>query len=79
MKSKNEAEVKEVLSGFMNCLVKKDSIKFYDLFIADPVAWVGIFKERSQKGKDNFFISNYKRFYRTISEEGFDEEKILQY
>jgi len=76
-KSNNEAELKEVLSSFMNCIVKKDSVKFYDLFYNGPVTWVGVFKEKSQKEKDNnIFIGNHKGFYRNVSNKDFDEEKF---
>lgn len=76
-------DIKQVINTFMTCLVKKDSIKFYNLFNSDPVVWVGVFKDKTQQDriskdstKKNYFISNYKSFYRSISELGTDEEKF---
>jgi len=76
-------DIKKVINIFMACLVKKDSIKFYNLFNADPVVWVGVYKDKTQQDrlkkdstKRNFFVSNYKSFYRSISEIGADEEKF---
>ena len=83
-KSKTDkADLKEVIKTFMTCLVKKDSVKFYNLFGADPVVWVGVFKDKTQQDrqnkdstKKNYFVSNYKSFYRSISDLGTDEEKF---
>ena len=76
-------DIKQVINTFMSCLAKKDSIKFYNLFNSDPVVWVGIFKSKTQQDriskdstKKNYFISNYKSFYRSISDLGTDEEKF---
>ncbi len=67
----NKKKIHKVLNTFMECLVKKDSIKFYSLFHTDPVVWVGVTQQKSftdelKKDKtaiDNF-IANYKSFYR---------------
>lgn len=67
----NKKEIKKVLNTFMECLVKKDSVKFYSLFYTDPVVWVGVehqktFAESLKKdsaAKDNY-KSDYKSFYR---------------
>jgi ribosomal protein L25 (general stress protein Ctc) len=64
-------EVQKVLNTFMECLVKKDSIKFYNLFYTEPVVWIGVTQQRSfadelkkdSTAKDNF-RANYKSFYR---------------
>jgi hypothetical protein len=75
--------IKEVLNTFMTCLVKKDSVQFYNLFSVEPVAWVGVFKDKTQqnriskdKTKKNYFVGNYKEFYRGISDSGEHEEKF---
>ncbi|MDQ5930194.1 MAG: hypothetical protein QG594_1981 [Bacteroidota bacterium] len=83
-KSKTDKDdIKVVINTFMTCLVKKDSIQFYNLFNADPVVWVGVFKDKTQQDriskdntKKNYFVSNYKSFYRSISDLGTDEEKF---
>jgi hypothetical protein len=79
----DKADIKQVINTFMTCIVKKNSIKFYNLFNSDPVVWVGVFKGKTQQeriSKDskklNYFTSNYKSFYRSISDLGTDEEKF---
>lgn len=83
-KTKNENELKAVLTTFMECLIKKDREKFYGLFHDGSVVWVGIYKSKShqqrvQKNsaiKDDYFTGDYKGFYEKISEKGFNEEKF---
>ena len=77
----NKKEIKQVLTTFMDCLVKKDSIKFYNLFHKEPVVWVGVtqqksFKEELKKdstAKDNFSDS-YKEFYRNFYKNEIEEK-----
>ena len=85
----NKKEIQQVLTSFMQCLVKKDSIKFYDLFHTEPVVWKGITHKRTfdnelkndSNAKDNF-KSNYKSFYRHFYnkqiEEKFYDIQILE-
>lgn len=54
----------------MECLLKKDSVKFYTLFHKDPVVWVGVTQEKSlleELKKDSttkdIFSDSYKQFY----------------
>lgn len=88
-KSSNKQEIKQVLQTFMECLVKKDSIKFYSLFHTDPVVWVGVSHHKSyadELKKDatakNYFSSNYKSFYKHFYtkdiEEKFSNIQILE-
>ncbi len=79
----DKAAIKAVVSTFMACLIKKDSVKFYNLFSIDPVAWVGVFKDRTTKAllkrdstQKNYITDNYKDFYRSISDLGLNEEKF---
>ncbi|WP_208025666.1 hypothetical protein [Niastella caeni] len=67
----------------MNCLIKKDSVTFYNLFHNEPIVWVGVFKDKTQQDRlkkdstrKNYFASSYKSFYRSISDMGADEEKF---
>mgnify|MGYP000850279147 CR=1 FL=1 len=77
----NKQEIKKVLNTFMECLVKKDSIKFYSLFHTDPVVWVGVthqktYAEELKKditSKDNF-KANYKAFYRHFYNKSIEEK-----
>jgi hypothetical protein len=81
--SNDKKEIKQVLTTFMDCLIKKDSVKFYSLFHTEPIVWVGVFKTKTQQDrlkqdntkKDNFG-STYQEFYRSISETGANEEKF---
>lgn len=67
----NKKEIHKVLNVFMECLVKKDSVKFYNLFHTDPVVWVGVTQQKTyvkefeidSTANDNF-KANYKSFYR---------------
>lgn len=81
--TKDKQEIKMILNTFMDCLVKKDSLKFYNLFHKDPIVWVGVTKEKSYKldlKKDStekdYFSATYKQFYRSISNTGANEEKF---
>ncbi|MBF2709871.1 Cif family virulence factor [Flavobacterium soyangense] len=78
----NKTEIKQILTTFMDCLVKKDSVKFYSLFHNEPTVWVGVFKEKTQqnrlskdKTKKGNFTSTYKKFFRTIFDLATYEEK----
>lgn len=79
----DKQEIRKMLSTFMQCLVEKDSIKFYNLFHKDPVVWVGVTQEKSHKAelkKDStekdYFWATYKQFYHRISNVGANEEKF---
>lgn len=79
----DKKEIEQVLTTFMDCLIVKDSVKFYSLFYAEPVAWVGVFKEKTYQdmlkkdnaSKDNFG-STYQKFYRNIYDLVAVEEKF---
>lgn len=78
-----KAEIEQVVKTFMGCLHKKDSVKFYSLFHKDPVVWVGVSKEKSYQDdlkKDStareYFSSTYKRFYKSIADNGSEIEKF---
>lgn len=81
-KETKDADILEVMNNFRDCMVHYDSVKFYNLFHTDPVTWVGVFHDASQAEevkqdstwKRNFFNSNYKSFYRSLSKQGLDRE-----
>lgn len=83
-KDDNEVtEVRKVLNTFMDCLIHKDSARFYSLFQDGPVAWVGVYKpktERQTLEKDStaktVFNGDYRRFYRGILRDAATEEKF---
>jgi hypothetical protein len=79
----DKKEIKQILNSFMECIVKKDSIKFYKLFHSEPVVWIGVIKDKTQEvvlkkdsTKNNYFESTYQKFYGFISDTGTDEEKF---
>lgn len=85
----NKKEIHRVLNTFMECLVKKDSTKFYNLFHTDPVVWVGITQQKTyadelkkdSTAKDNFkanYQSFYRHFYNKEIEEKFYNIQILE-
>ena len=76
-----QKEIHKVLDAFMECLVKKDSTKFYSLFHAEPIVWVGVTHQKTyedelkndSKAKDNF-TANYKSFYRCFYTKEIEEK-----
>lgn len=77
----NQKEIHKVLNTFMECLVKKDSTKFYSIFHSDPVVWVGVTSKKTFENelkKDsiavNYFSSNYKSFYRHFYNKEIEEK-----
>ena len=71
-----------MLTTFMDCLVKKDSVKFYSLFHNERTVWIGVFKEKTQQNrlskdstKKGDFSSTYKKFFRSIFDSATYEEK----
>lgn len=88
-KTNNQKEIHTVLQTFMDCLVQKDSTKFYALFHNDPVVWVGVTHQKSyaaelkkdSTSKDNFratYKSFYRHYYTKAIEEKFSNIKVLE-
>ena len=81
IKTDNKKEIYKVLNTFMECLVEKDSVKFYDLFHSEPVVWVGVTQKKTyaeelkqnNNAKDNF-SANYKSFYRYFYDKAVEEK-----
>jgi len=77
----NKKEIHKVLNSFMECLVKKDSTKFYSLFHTDPVVWIGVTQQKTfadelkkdSTAKDSF-KANYKSFYRHFYNKAIEEK-----
>ncbi|TDE47900.1 hypothetical protein E0H99_17115 [Flavobacterium sp. GT3P67] len=77
----DKKEIKQILNSFIDCIVKKDSIKFYTLFHNDPIVWIGVIKKtthevmlKKEPTRKNYFESTYKEFYRLLSDAS--EEKF---
>lgn len=76
-------EINQIINTFMSCIIKKDSIQFYNLFHNDPIVWIGVIKNKTHEvmlkkdsTRKNYFESTYQEFYRLISDTGTDEEKF---
>lgn len=81
VKPSNKKAILELLSTFMGCLVKKDSVTFYSLFHEDPVVWVGVTQQKSfevELKKDpaatDYFSATYKEFYRSFYNSHIEEK-----
>jgi hypothetical protein len=81
--SADKKEIRQILTTFMDCLVKKDSTRFYALFNEEPVVWVGIFREKTKRAMlksdstmPTYFISTYKEFFRGLAPGAAYEEKF---
>ena len=81
--SPDKAAINKLLNTFMDCIVHKDSVKFYSLFHSETSSWVGVFKEKSfadERKSDpavkDYFNSTYKKFYRSIAGDNSSEEKF---
>jgi hypothetical protein len=73
----------EVLTTFMACISKKDAPRFDALFVDAPVAWVGVYKDQSQKLRilknprsAAWFSGTYQGFYAGLEEGQQNEEKF---
>lgn len=79
-----EKEITQVMHDFMRAIINKDSTAFYSLFHAEPIAWVGTYKDRTQATRlqknskaKSYFTDDYKNFIRgIISDKGSCEEKF---
>jgi len=77
----DKQEIQKVLNTFMECLVKKDSIKFYNLFHEEPIVWVGVTQQKSymnelekNKSEKDYFSATYKEFYRAFFNKEIEEK-----
>lgn len=68
-----EKEIKKVMHDFMRAITDKDSTTFYSLFHAEPVAWAGTYKDKTQAARlqknskaKSYFRDDYKAFIRGI-------------
>ncbi|NML23565.1 nuclear transport factor 2 family protein [Pseudoflavitalea sp. G-6-1-2] len=79
--SNDEEAIRKVLDTFMDCIIKRDSTRFYPLFHKDPVSWAGSIMpathqndlKRNEKARD-YFASDYKSFIRSIYEANCEEK-----
>ena len=81
IKMDNKKEIKQMLNTFMECLIKKDSVKFYNLFHTENISWIGVTHEKSYADeikKDSYaknnFSATYKQFYRNFFKSEIEEK-----
>lgn len=81
--SKYETEINIMVNTFMDCLIKKDSVTFFNLFNENPVTWVHVSKENTAQNsastgntiKNDYYDEDYKKFYRYITTLKFTKQK----
>ena len=79
-----KADIEKVVQHFRHSIIEKDSALFHGLFHEDPVIWIGVVKDRTQKkilerepaNTKNFFRDNYRSFFKFIMKSGSQEEKF---
>lgn len=76
-------EIRQVLTTFMDCIAKKDSITFYGLFHEEPVVWAGVYKDKTRdvilnknSSEKTYFKDTYQEFFRYIIKAKKAEEKF---
>jgi hypothetical protein len=86
----NQDQIKNVLAKYTNCVIAKDSVAFYKLFIDGPTTWYAAVKDRSmakraekKPGGTNLFSASYKSFMRSLfgdklTEDKFDNLRIIK-
>ena len=92
-KTNDKALIHTVIEKYSECVIKRDSVGFYDLFNGDNVIWCAAVKDRSHnkeievKGKDaagnSYFTGSYKGFLRALfrhksTEDKFDNVRITE-
>lgn len=78
-----KTEIRQLLTTFMDCITKKDSVTFYSLFHEQPVTWVGVYRDKTSEAivkKDStaktYFKDTYQEFFRYILSTQQTEEKF---
>lgn len=76
-------EIMQMIETFKDCMKHKDSVKFFSLFSDETATWYGVFgpitqadRVKKEASKKNYFTTTYKKFYRSVPEDGSDEEKF---
>ncbi|MBP7555031.1 MAG: nuclear transport factor 2 family protein [Chitinophagaceae bacterium] len=70
----DKKQIENVLQSFMDCIEKKDTTRFLQLFYSGPVQWVGTIKPASYASElkedpkaNDFFTGNQRAFIRSVS------------
>ncbi|NTE02203.1 hypothetical protein G6M26_28145 [Agrobacterium tumefaciens] len=82
--TKEKVKIKKVIQNFRQSIIKKDAVLFNQLFHENPVVWIGVVKDRTQKkvlelnpaDTTTFFRVTYESFFKYILKSGKTEEKF---
>jgi len=82
--SPEKLDIEKVVQNFRHSIIEKDSALFHGLFHEDPVVWIGVVKDSTQKkilerepaNTKNFSRDNYRSFFKFIMKSGNQEEKF---
>lgn len=92
-KTDNKKEIINLIKQYSDCVIERDSVKFYKLFNEGEVTWCASLKDRSQareiemKGvksaRNSYFSSSYTAFMRGLfhyqsTEDKFDNITIIE-
>lgn len=82
-RSTDRQQIEGIMQQFMECIVKKDSTRFMNLFYKGPVQWIGSIKPASyvrdlakNKASKEFFHSTPQQFISSIMDDDNCEEKF---
>ncbi|WP_431295137.1 hypothetical protein [Pedobacter sp. P26] len=79
-----KVNIEKVVQHFRQSIIEKDTTLFNLLFHENPVVWIGVVKDRTQKKRlelnpadtTSFFRDSYERFFQYIMKSGKKEEKF---
>jgi len=82
--SQEKLNIEKVVQHFRHSIIEKDSALFHGLFHDDPVVWIGVVRDKTQKkilaqdpsSTKNFFRDTYRSFFQYILKSGKKEEKF---
>jgi serine beta-lactamase-like protein LACTB len=74
-------KIEIILHSFMECIESRDSEKMYSFFLEEPVTWIAVNKEATQKERLkinptalNYQRSDYKTWFQSVMKNGLKQE-----
>lgn len=74
-------KIETILHSFMECIESRDSEKMYSFFLEEPVTWIAVNKEATQKERLkinptalNYQRSDYKTWFQSVMKNGLKQE-----
>lgn len=76
--TQEKVKIEKVIQHFRQSIIEKDTVLFNQLFHENPVVWIGVVKERTQKkvlelnpaDTTTFFRDTYESFFKYILKSG---------